>query len=310
MGVEDKVTKANSGTYVLLSRGVSAGPRRFILVSWSIDRLRAADDLVLVLHGLGGSARSFEPLKDVLSGLGVVVLAPDLPGHGLATRVGEEYLTVAGMARYMLQVIADHEDRFSRVHLVGHSLGGAVALHVVGASPIPVVSLVNVEGNLVSSDCGVSRAIAVAEPRYAVEVATATVRTLYSANGRKSFEAWADRFATMTAAQLHTTAVSLVAKSDTGELLDAFQHLAIPRIYVYGEDSANEDAVEQIGAIKQRDAGNIQRWAEPDAILGVVFYGNFKIIIQGEFFFVYDFRVFCNKFSQRLNQTHLHPLAP
>lgn len=233
----------------------------------------AVHNLLLVLHGLGGSARSFEPLKDVLSGLGVVVLAPDLPGHGLATRVGEEYLTVAGMARYMLQVIADHDDRFSRVHLVGHSLGGAVALHVVGASPIPVVSLVNVEGNLVSSDCGVSRAIAVAEPRDAVEVTTATVRSLYSANGRQSFEAWADRFATMTAAQLHTTAVSLVAESDTGELLDAFQNLAIPRIYMYGEDSANEDAVKQIGAIptvRITEADHFVMDDQPDAFTEAV----------------------------------------
>jgi pimeloyl-ACP methyl ester carboxylesterase len=222
---------------------------------------------VVVLHGLGGSTRSFEQLRTTLETRQVAVLAPDLPGHGLSNSVEAKYLNIEGMARYVRRMLADYERRFSRIHLVGHSLGAAVGLDLVGLSPVPVVSFMSVEGNLVSSDCVASRAIASTTSEDATRVATRTVERLHSTTGRQSFRTWACSLQNMQPKALHRIATSLVAETDSGRLLRGFVDLGVPKVYVYGSDSTNSEALEMIGDIPTRriaDADHCLMDDQPD----------------------------------------------
>lgn len=224
------------------------------------------EDLVVIIHGLGSSSQSFAPFLTALESLPACILAPEIPGHGLASSASQEYLTIEGMAEYVSQMIAGYADRCSSVHLVGHSLGGAVGLDLVGISPIPVASFVNVEGNLISSDCGSSRVVAASPPEDALRAATTIAEAQYAATRRPCFLNWARSLQDSSPQALHRTSESLVAASDSGRLLRAFMDLEIPKVYVYGADSANDEVLDHLGdtaTIRVADADHFPMEDQP-----------------------------------------------
>jgi pimeloyl-ACP methyl ester carboxylesterase len=80
--------------------------------------------VLLLIHGVGGS---FENWRSVIEPLARehTVIAPDLPGHGLSALGGGDH-SVGGLAAGLrdLLLILGHR----RATLVGHSLGGGVAM--------------------------------------------------------------------------------------------------------------------------------------------------------------------------------------
>ncbi|MBZ9678739.1 alpha/beta fold hydrolase [Mesorhizobium sp. ES1-1] len=97
----------------------------------------AGSRAIVLLHGFGGC---HETWRDVISALSPSrrVLAYDLPGHGLSLD-----FPGAGPARVAADaLLADLSlRRLARVHLVGHSMGGAVATLMALAQPDRVASL-------------------------------------------------------------------------------------------------------------------------------------------------------------------------
>ncbi|WP_194165209.1 alpha/beta fold hydrolase [Deinococcus terrestris] len=86
---------------------------------------------ILCLHGGGLDARQWRGLRERLPEFGL--LTPDLPGHG--TRRGER-LTLEGALQTALDVLTGRP-----AHIVGHSMGGALALELARRHPAQVQSL-------------------------------------------------------------------------------------------------------------------------------------------------------------------------
>jgi pyruvate dehydrogenase E2 component (dihydrolipoamide acetyltransferase) len=87
-------------------------------------RQGTGEEVVLLLHGFGGDLENWLFNHEVLS-VGRIVYALDLPGHGGSSKdVG------AGDLDFFAGVVSDFLDvqGHSSAHLVGHSLGGAVAV--------------------------------------------------------------------------------------------------------------------------------------------------------------------------------------
>ncbi len=104
---------------------------------------RAGGPKVLALHGWLDNAHSFMPLAPRLEGLELV--CPDLPGHGRSGHrpPGVRY----HFEDYAFDVLAAADALgWSRFHLLGHSLGGAVSCLVASMAPDRVASLMLVEG--------------------------------------------------------------------------------------------------------------------------------------------------------------------
>ncbi|WP_245593570.1 alpha/beta fold hydrolase [Azospirillum halopraeferens] len=92
---------------------------------------------VLLLHGFAGDVLTWQFTVTPLAG-DRPVIAVDLPGHGQSTPdVGDG--RVAGFAPWLEQVL-DALD-VPRVHVVGHSMGGAVALALARTAPGRVAAL-------------------------------------------------------------------------------------------------------------------------------------------------------------------------
>jgi pyruvate dehydrogenase E2 component (dihydrolipoamide acetyltransferase) len=94
-------------------------------------------DVILLVHGYGGDRNSWLFLQEPLAAR-FRVYALDLPGHGSSAKdVGEGTLGVlAGAVTGVLDAVGA-----DRAHLVGHSLGGAVALAVAAGTPGRIASL-------------------------------------------------------------------------------------------------------------------------------------------------------------------------
>ena len=117
----------------LAPREIEAGGRRLRLLDLGGGK---ATPVVLV-HGFGADLNSWMFTQPVLAE-GRRAVALDLPGHGgSAKQVG------AGDAETLAAAVADALDALDlgRVHLVGHSLGGAVAIAFAGAQSDRVATL-------------------------------------------------------------------------------------------------------------------------------------------------------------------------
>ncbi|HWM55359.1 MAG TPA: alpha/beta fold hydrolase [Solirubrobacterales bacterium] len=91
----------------------------------SVSYLEAgAGPVLLLVHGMGGSSENWQAVIGPLA-RDHTVIAPDLPGHGRSAPGGGDY-SVGGLASGLrdLLLVLGHE----RATLVGHSLGGGIAM--------------------------------------------------------------------------------------------------------------------------------------------------------------------------------------
>jgi pimeloyl-ACP methyl ester carboxylesterase len=97
-----------------------------------------AGPVLLLIHGMGGSSENWQAVIEPLAREHTVIV-PDLPGHGQSAPGGGDY-SVGGLAAGLrdLLLLLGHE----RATLVGHSLGGGVAMQFAYQFPEIVERLV------------------------------------------------------------------------------------------------------------------------------------------------------------------------
>ena len=95
------------------------------------------DSVVLLLHGFGGDLDNWMFNLDSLAEKHRV-LALDLPGHGQSVKTNVDP-SLSGMATFVRKFLDGLS--VSSVHVVGHSMGGAIAMQLASDSPKTVKSL-------------------------------------------------------------------------------------------------------------------------------------------------------------------------
>lgn len=235
------------------------------------------EDLVLFLHGLGCVKENFATLWDAPPLAAAALLAPDLPGHGASQGMPPETWTMDGMTEAVCNLLRDCRRGATRLHVVTHSLGGAVGLLLADRTPIPLASFVNVEANLIAADCALlSRRSAEMDLELFRGEKFARLKARARASDDPGLRAWAGWAEACTAEAFHASAKSLVAWSDSGRLLEMYRALTVPTLYVYGARSAIPEvlaAVEGMATHEVADCGHfvmLERPAELAAVLGEV----------------------------------------
>jgi pyruvate dehydrogenase E2 component (dihydrolipoamide acetyltransferase) len=92
---------------------------------------------IVFIHGFGGDLNNWMFNQPDLAG-SRATYALDLPGHGASAKDVKDG-SVAGLAKLVLGFL--DALKIDKAHLVGHSLGGAVALQLALSSPARVASL-------------------------------------------------------------------------------------------------------------------------------------------------------------------------
>ncbi len=101
-------------------------------------------ETIMLLHGFGGTGRTWDAVAARLDPARYTPLAPDLRGHG--RKRGYRPVTVDGCVRDLLARAPDRP-----FVLAGYSMGGRIALHVALAAPARLRRLV-----LVSATAGIA----------------------------------------------------------------------------------------------------------------------------------------------------------
>jgi pimeloyl-ACP methyl ester carboxylesterase len=106
--------------------------------------------LLLLVHGMAGTARNWDAVIEPLA-LHNTVVAPDFPGHGESAPGGGDY-SLGSLASGLrdLMIALGHD----RATLVGHSLGGGVALQFTYQFPELVERLVLVSSGGLGPEVG------------------------------------------------------------------------------------------------------------------------------------------------------------
>src|SRR6266567_8943476 len=117
----------------LLPRDIDAGGKQLRILDLGGGEVTP----VLLVHGFGADLNSWMFTQPALAESRRVV-ALDLPGHGGSTKVldGADESSFAAIVDRALAALG-----IERVHLVGHSMGGAIALTFAGWQPERVASL-------------------------------------------------------------------------------------------------------------------------------------------------------------------------
>ncbi|EJZ17344.1 alpha/beta hydrolase [Rhizobium sp. Pop5] len=204
---------------------------------------------IICIPGLGASKASFTALAETILAEKCHVLAIDLPGFGDHCRDSVPDEPVSMAADMLIPVV--ERIGCQNVILVGHSLGGAVALLTAKRVKGEVWGVASVEGNLVAEDCGMSRRLANASNIAEGEAIKA--RAVYDA-GRSDNEgvrAWSADLAKISYDTLSKYSKNLVDLSDSEVLLQQFLRDSYRRMYLYGEEYVGHPVVPRLSSVQR-----------------------------------------------------------
>ena len=192
---------------------------------------------IVFLHGFGSTKEDYADVIQQERLAGHPVLAYDAPGCGVTTCSDLTAISIPFLVAVAEAVLA--ERRIGRFHLIGHSMGGLTALLLADRNPAGVAGFVNIEGNVASEDCFLSRQIIrhhhddphefladfadrVAASRYAAS-------SLYAASLPHKVRAGA----------VKPIFESMVDLSDHADLLERFVALPLPKMFMYGQQNSS-----------------------------------------------------------------------
>ena len=197
------------------------------------------------VHALGDSSGAFLPLLSSRLSSAFELLAPDLPGAGLSP-IQTRPVDLDALAEWLARAIGRRSPT-APVGVVGHSLGGAVAVRAVRRLHTTTLGVFSIEGNLTEADAYLSgEAVAFQTGEAFQEHLLRRVRTLAEDPASGSASALWRYHANVTLAEpeaLLDLGRSAKAASAGDGLGTEYRALTIPNLYYWS--SANTPAATQ-----------------------------------------------------------------
>jgi pimeloyl-ACP methyl ester carboxylesterase len=196
-------------------------------------------ETIVLLHGLGGAKENYYSACQSASLRDHTLIFFDNPGTGNSTYYEDLLLNVDDLTAISSLFIA--QLNLSDFILCGTSMGGLTTLlYLKGSGQNKVKAYINIEGNLLPEDCMFSSKVVTYDFEvFANQIFQKTIAEM-KANGNTGYHIIANNL------QLNTNVKSYyhysfqtVAYSATGDLLQQFISLKIPKIFIYGQENAS-----------------------------------------------------------------------
>ena len=132
-------SKPGSGKYFKNSSFIQINDITLHYRSWTAEGTHQKGQILLI-HGFGGSTFSWEQIAPVLSSYGYQVLAVDVPPFGFSEKRSEMNGSIGARAQLINELIKNLDSE-TKWHLVGHSMGGAIAAGMALLDPEQFLTL-------------------------------------------------------------------------------------------------------------------------------------------------------------------------
>ena len=196
------------------------------------------------LHALGGCKEQF---LDAFSHPGLAgreLLAVDLPGFGDSPLPPDFSCSLEAYAELLSGFFLQH--RLADVVLVGHSMGGAIGLLLAERLGLACKGFISLEGNLTPNDPVSSRQAArFSQDDFLHGGFEILVEGFRHAHGRAA-QFLVQALARCSPLAYHRASLSLVAWSDSGDLLWKLEQLPCSKAYFYGDHTRSLEAVQDL----------------------------------------------------------------
>lgn len=213
------------------------------------------DELVLLIHGLGCTKDSFEQVVKYQELKKFSLLAYDLIGFGDSSKPQDFTYQLEEQAEIIHLLLEKLHPK--KVHIVAHSMGGAIGLLLTEKIATKLVSFVNIEGNLIKEDCGLlsRKTISVSFKEFKNNLFEELITTM-AGSKESGARLWAKWAAKSDPVAFYRSAGSLVKWSDSGNLIKKFKALRVPKIYVYGAKNSQMKILSYLDSISKIPISN------------------------------------------------------
>jgi len=213
---------------------------------------------LLFVHGLGESGLCFEALLEHQELADYHLLAPDLLGYGRSPWPTGDPLTLEEHADHLATWLRVRES--GPVTLVGHSMGGVLALLLAEEHPDLVAAVVDVDGNKSPGDCVFSsQALEFSREEFLAAGFDALRDRVYTRGEQEG--AMRGYYASLRLADpraFHQNSAELVALSEPRELAARLAALPVPTVYLAGVPGGASDESHALLARAGVDVRNIE----------------------------------------------------
>jgi len=173
---------------------------------------------IVYIHGLGNTKEDFPGLWKYLDNKDYSILMYDAVGFGNSSKTKNFSYSMEDQAIILKKLLVKLE--IEKAHIIGSSMGGAIALKFHQKFSEKMLSFISFEGNLTSFDANLCRKI--------------------TKQGWKQFEK--EGYIKLTSKKwpcnsnsLYKSAANLVKASDSGELFREFISMQKKKVYFFGE---------------------------------------------------------------------------
>lgn len=141
--------------------------------------------------------------------------------------------------------------------LIRNSMGGAIGLLLAEKLSNKLISFTNVEGNLVSEDCGLlsRKTISVSFEEFRKSV-FAELKSETKESNNKSSNLWLEWNEKSNTLAFYSSSESLVKWSDSRKLLAKFKNLKTKKVYFYGDKNSEMKVLNELGNIRKIEISN------------------------------------------------------
>jgi pimeloyl-ACP methyl ester carboxylesterase len=192
---------------------------------------------ILLLHGLGGAKENYYEACKSAALTGHRLICMDNPGTGSSTYYEDMPLNVDDLTEIIALFIAQLE--LKDFVLIGTSMGGLTTLlYLKHYGTEKVKAYINIEGNLMPEDCMFSGKVVQHKFDEFEQLFPLKIKEMVR-NGNTGYHIIANNLALNTNVRSYFEySFQTVEYSATGELLDQFIQLKLPKLFIYGEHNS------------------------------------------------------------------------
>ncbi len=197
---------------------------------------RAGGELLLFIHGLACSKESFYGAWEQKNLKKYSLLAVDLPGFGKSDRPENFSYSLPDHAGVLYELVRKLPHK--KIHLVGHSMGGAIAVLLAQKNPVRFVSLMNVDGCLGGQNGSQQQQLSPPAPPTFEEFSEKLMLRIENSKGtpdENGYRLWYEWSRASDPLGFQKSDESLIQLTRSNIIIDAFFSLPIKKFYFYPE---------------------------------------------------------------------------